>query len=71
MVESKKIQNAKKITKVSSFAAIQECQITGSKSLHSMIEFNRGEIISKFSSKEILNIPNYLIVQISDRGALR
>ncbi|MGB3508912.1 MAG: SET domain-containing protein-lysine N-methyltransferase [Microcoleaceae cyanobacterium] len=66
MIESESKQNSKKITKVTSFAAIYECQITKNKSLHSMIEVNSGEIISKFSFKEILDSPNYLTVQISD-----
>ncbi|NES83862.1 MAG: SET domain-containing protein [Moorea sp. SIO2B7] len=66
MIVSELKQNAKKITKVTSFAEIQECQITGSKSLHSLIEINPGEIISEFGSKEVLDAPNYLTVQISD-----
>ena len=67
MIESESKQNAKKITKVTPFAAIYECQITENKSLHSMLEINPGEIISKFSFKEVLENPNYLTVQISDR----
>ena len=67
MLDWKSIQNAKKITKVASFGAIQECPITGNKSLHAITKFNVGEIISRFRPKKVLETPNYLTVQISNR----
>ncbi|NES04652.1 MAG: SET domain-containing protein [Okeania sp. SIO2F4] len=66
MIAAESKQNKTKITKVTSFAAINECQLTKDKSLHSLIEINPGEIISEFGSKEVLDTPNYLTVQISD-----
>ncbi|WP_318728427.1 SET domain-containing protein-lysine N-methyltransferase [Roseofilum sp. Guam] len=67
VLEVKSVQIAEKITKISSFAEIRECVKTGNKSLHATVEFMPGEVISKFSPKEILDLPNYLTVQISDR----
>ncbi|NEP44884.1 MAG: SET domain-containing protein [Okeania sp. SIO2G4] len=61
------MQVSQKITKVSSIAEIRECKISGNKSLHTTIELKSGEVISNFSHKEILDRPNYLTVQISDR----
>lgn len=61
------MQIAETITKISSFAEIRECVKTGNKSLYATVEFMPGEVISKFSPKEILDLPNYLTLQISDR----
>ncbi len=64
------MQNVKQITKVGSIAEIRDCPKTGSKSLHAMVEFIPGQIISNFESKEVLDRPNYLTIQISDRQHL-
>lgn len=61
------MQITEKQTKICSFAEIRECLKTGNKSLHATVEFMPGDVISKFGSKEILDRPNYLTVQISDR----
>ena len=61
------MQIAEKKTKVASFAEIRQCPTNGSKSLHATVGFMPGQIISNFSAKEILDSPNYLTVQISDR----
>lgn len=64
----KSVQNViEKITKVGSIAEIWECQQTGNKSLHAAIEFTPGQVIQNFDSKEVLDQPNYLTVQIRDR----
>ncbi|MBD2775658.1 SET domain-containing protein-lysine N-methyltransferase [Iningainema sp. BLCCT55] len=56
-----------KVTKVSSFAEVWECSKTGQKSLHANVNFIQDEVISTFQSKEILNEPNYLSVQLNDQ----
>ncbi|MGB3401659.1 MAG: SET domain-containing protein-lysine N-methyltransferase [Microcoleaceae cyanobacterium] len=56
-----------KITKVGSIAEIRECSTTGNKSLHAAVELKSGQVISDFGSKEVLEKPNYLTVQIGDR----
>ena len=61
------VEKTTKITKVTSFAEIRECLTTGSKFLHATTDFRPGQVISKFSAKEILDRPNYLTVQIGDR----
>lgn len=60
------MQKVKQITEVGgSIAEIRECPKTGSKSLHATVEFRPGQVISNFGSKEVLNQPNYLTVQIN------
>ena len=61
------MQVSEKTTKVASFAEIRECQTTGDKSLYNTVEFKSGQVISNFGPKKILDRPNYLTVQISDR----
>ncbi len=56
------MQNIKQI----SMTEIRECSTTGNKSLHATVELRSGQLISHFGSKEILDHPNYLTVQISD-----
>lgn len=51
---------------VSPFAEIWECSVTQNKSLHTTVEFEDGQIIANFGSKEILERPNYLTVQIGE-----
>ncbi|MEA5468608.1 SET domain-containing protein-lysine N-methyltransferase [Spirulina sp. 06S082] len=51
----------------SPFAKIRECPTTGDKSLWAAIAFEQGQVISNFSAREVLDRPNYLTVQISDR----
>lgn len=60
------MQVSEKITKISSYGEIRECQTTSYKSLHAAIELQLGEVICKFGNKEILDRPNYLTVQIGD-----
>ena len=61
------MQIAEKSTKVAPFAEIRECPTSGSKSLHATVEFMPGQEIGKFGAKEVLDKPNYLTLQISDR----
>ncbi len=56
-----------KITKVSSWAEVWECPLTGEKSLHATANFIPSDIISNFQAKEILTEPNYLTVQLNDQ----
>ncbi|MGB3534721.1 MAG: SET domain-containing protein-lysine N-methyltransferase [Microcoleaceae cyanobacterium] len=63
----KSMQNIKKITQTGTMAEIRECSETGNKSLHSAIELKSGQVISGFGSKDVLDSPNYLTVQIGDR----
>ena len=58
-------QTVKK-SKVSPFAEIWECEKTGAKSLHSLVEFMPGETIARLGFRDRLEQPNYLTVQISD-----
>ncbi|MDF5734600.1 MAG: SET domain-containing protein-lysine N-methyltransferase [Nostoc sp. S13] len=55
------------ITKVSSFAEVWECPLTGEKSLHATVNFFPGEVISNLITKEILKYPNYLTVQLNEQ----
>lgn len=50
-------------TNVASFAEIREDLASGSKSLHTIVEFMPGQLVSKFEPKTILETPNYLTVQ--------
>ena len=61
------MKNPENITQAGSIAEIWECPNTGNKSLHSTTEFKSGQIISEFGSKEVLESPNYLTVQIGNR----
>ncbi len=54
-----------KKTKAASFAEIWECCATKNKSLHATVDFFSGEVLCSFGSREILNEPNYLSVQIN------
>ncbi|MBR8839241.1 MAG: SET domain-containing protein [Stigonema ocellatum SAG 48.90 = DSM 106950] len=56
-----------KVTKVSSFAEVWECPLTGEKSLHATVNFIPGDIISNLKAKEILTYPNYLTVQLNEQ----
>lgn len=55
------------VTKVSSFAEVWECPLTGEKSLHATVTFKQGDIISPFGVKEILKEPNYLTLQLNEQ----
>lgn len=52
--------------KVSSFAEIWECQKTGAKSLHSLLSFQPGEIITQLGINFYLENPTYLSLQIDE-----
>lgn len=65
------MHNSKNMTEVRSFFAIDECPLTGSKSLHTTIELNQGQIICNFAHKEVLSHPNYLTHQIGVRFHIR
>lgn len=60
-----------KITQVGTIAEIRENPKTGDKSLHATVRFEPGQAIHHFGSKEVLDSPNYLTVQISVRAACR
>lgn len=45
------------------FAEIIQNTGTGQKSLHALVPFKKGDLISRFSAGEIYNTPNYLTVQ--------
>ncbi len=45
------------------FAEIIQNKMTFQKSLHALIPFKKGDIISKFSAGETYRVPNYLTVQ--------
>jgi len=53
-----------KIHKTSDCTEVWECLQTQHKSLHASIVFRPGDIIIRFSAKEILTQPNYLSLQI-------
>jgi hypothetical protein len=59
------------VTKVSSFAEVWECPLTGEKSLHATVTFKPGDIISTFGAKEILPDPNYLTIQLNEQEHIR
>lgn len=52
--------------KVSPLAEIRKCSVSGNHSLYALTNLIKGQILSKFDSKEKLCKPNYLTVQISD-----
>ncbi len=64
MTETLKTNHKK--NKVASFAEIWECPITGSKSLHTTVDFFPGEVLSSFGARERLTKPNYLSVQTDE-----
>lgn len=45
------------------FAEILQNNITNQKSLHALIPFKKGDLISRFSAGEVYSEPNYLTVQ--------
>jgi SET domain len=45
------------------FAEILQNTVTKQKSLHALLPFNKGDVISKFSAGNIYSQPNYLTVQ--------
>ncbi|AOX03722.1 SET domain-containing protein-lysine N-methyltransferase [Moorena producens PAL-8-15-08-1] len=55
-----------KALNVASWAELREFRKTGSKSLHTTVEFMPGQVICKFGAKKILDHPNYLTIQICD-----
>ncbi|NEQ87947.1 MAG: SET domain-containing protein [Moorea sp. SIO2I5] len=57
---------AEKTLNVASWVELRECRKTGSKSLHTTVEFMPGQVICKFGAKKSLDRPNYLTVQIDD-----
>ena len=52
---------------MASFAEIWDDSTTGEKSLHSSTKFMPGDTIAKLGAKKVLEEPNYLSVQVSDR----
>jgi len=44
-------------------AEIIHNSITGQKSLHAMVPFKQGEVVSRFSAGQVFTTPNYLTVQ--------
>ena len=47
------------------FAEVRECQVTGSKSVHTNVGLSENQVLARFSSRSILLKPNYLTVQIN------
>ncbi len=45
------------------FAEILQNKITNQKSLHALVPFKKGDLISNFSAGEVFSEPNYLTVQ--------
>ncbi|CAN5893331.1 hypothetical protein BH11BAC4_BH11BAC4_05110 [soil metagenome] len=45
------------------FAEIIQNTVTNQKSLHALIPFKKGDLISRFFAGETFNLPNYLTVQ--------
>ena len=45
------------------FAEILQNKLTNQKSLHALIPFKEGDVVSKFSAGSIHSVPNYLTVQ--------
>ena len=52
-----------KVISFHDFAEVRENTNTNQKSLHALISFKAGDIISKFTAGEITNTPHYLTVQ--------
>lgn len=54
------------LTKLSSWAELWECSITGCKSLHAATTLIPANIVATIGFKKVLNEPNYLSVQLGD-----
>lgn len=54
------------LTKVSSWAELWECSLTGYKSLHAATTLRPSNILAPIGFKEVLKEPNYLSVQLGD-----
>jgi hypothetical protein len=67
MIFSKAHSRQHKITKISSFAEVWECNQSGQKSLHARVRFQEGDYISSLGAKETLTAPNYLTVQLNEQ----
>ena len=55
--------NSVEIVSEHGFAEILQNTVTNQKSLHALIPFKKGDVLSKFSAGEIYTSPNYLTVQ--------
>jgi hypothetical protein len=55
-----------KVKKISAFAELWECSVTGEKALHATVSFQTGDIICSFGARETLSQPNYLTVQLNE-----
>jgi hypothetical protein len=55
-----------KVKRISAFAELWECSVTGEKALHSTVSFQTGDIICSFGARETLSQPNYLTVQLNE-----
>ncbi len=66
-----KLKTTHKKNKVASFAEVWECARTRNKSLHAILGFSPGQVLSSFGARDILIKSNYLSVQIDqDRHIL-
>jgi hypothetical protein len=54
------------IDKVTFFAELRKCPMSGSKSVHARVNLREGQLFCQFGPKEILDQPNYLTVQINE-----
>lgn len=50
---------------VTSLVKVCYCPTSGSKSVHAAVNLRKNQILSKFETKEVLDKPNYLTVQIN------
>ena len=55
--------NSVEIVSEHGFAEILQNTVTNQKSLHALIPFKKGDVLSNFSAGEIYTTPNYLTVQ--------
>jgi hypothetical protein len=65
MINTAITANSIEIISQHGFAEILQNKITNQKSLHALVPFKRGDIISKFSAGGVFDVPNYLTVQRS------
>lgn len=63
MINQAITNNSIEIVSRHGFAEILRNTVTNQKSLHALIPFKKGDVLSKFSAGEIYTTPNYLTVQ--------
>lgn len=63
MINQAVTNNSIEIVSRHGFAEILQNNVTNQKSLHALIPFKKGDVLSKFSAGQVYNTPNYLTVQ--------